>query len=144
MKEKGQWGSLVIIPLGLIYLFNRKFDKNYNFKAVLVSIGLKRGHLSYGMGWAVLPGLILSLLQLVMSRNNEKFLDIIYSGKIIIYLQIALLLLLFTVGIIEEGFFRGVLQSRLQKLTKSKWISLIITTILFGIYHIPYAYQGII
>jgi len=138
--EKMHWVSMVIFPLGLIYIFNKKIDKNYNFKDTLASIGLKRGNLTFGLKWAVLAGLMLSMLQLVMSRNSEKFLEIVYSGKIIYYFPLALLLLLFTTGITEEVFFRGIIQSRLEKLTKSKWISLIIATLLFGIYHIPYAY----
>jgi len=138
--EKMHWLSLVIIPLGLIYIFNRQIEKNYDYKDLLASIGLKRGHLSFGIGWAVIAGLSLSILQLAMSRNSGKFLEIVYSGKIIYYFPLAFLLLLFTTGITEEVFFRGILQSRLEKLSRSKWISLLITTLLFGIYHIPYAY----
>ena len=47
--------------------------------------------------------------------------------------------LLATVAFTEEFFFRGFIQTRLRVLTGSSWSAIAIATILFSLYHLPYA-----
>ena len=48
--------------------------------------------------------------------------------------------LLFTTALTEEVFFRGYLQTRLERLTGSRFAGLLLASVLFGVYHLPYAY----
>ncbi|MEW6213575.1 MAG: CPBP family intramembrane glutamic endopeptidase, partial [Acidobacteriota bacterium] len=40
----------------------------------------------------------------------------------------------------EEFFFRGVLQTRFENLFGNKFLAVVAASILFGLYHLPYAY----
>ena len=53
---------------------------------------------------------------------------------------LALVLLMMTAGFTEEFFFRGVLQTRLTTSLKSKVWGVVVAAVLFGLYHLPYAY----
>jgi membrane protease YdiL (CAAX protease family) len=48
--------------------------------------------------------------------------------------------MLITAGFTEEFFFRGFLQTRFQNAFKSNMISIVLTSLAFGLYHLPYAY----
>ncbi len=82
-------------------------------------------------------------MQLLLSRNAAAFRELITSGRALYLLPIALALLLFTVGVTEEVFFRGVLQTRLTELARSKVLAILIVSVLFGLYHLPYAYLNL-
>ncbi|MBI4429371.1 MAG: CPBP family intramembrane metalloprotease [Ignavibacteriales bacterium] len=65
---------------------------------------------------------------------------LITTGKFAYLFPLAIVLMLFTAGFTEEFFFRGFLQTRLQQLFSSNVVGVIVSSILFGIYHLPYAY----
>ena len=109
-------------------------------KAVLESCGLRRSNWKNGIVWSIVLGLALSILQLFISERSDEFLDVIYSGKIFLLLPLAFLFLILTAGFTEEFFFRGILLTRLDNLLGSKIWSILICSILFGLYHLPYAY----
>jgi membrane protease YdiL (CAAX protease family) len=109
-------------------------------KATLSAVGLERGRSTNGILWAILIGLALSGLQLVLSRNKDVIWGLIVSGKALILFPLTLIIMLLTAGFTEEFFFRGVLQTRMQCLFKSKVVAVVVTSLLFGLYHLPYAY----
>jgi membrane protease YdiL (CAAX protease family) len=55
-------------------------------------------------------------------------------------LPVAFLAMLLTAGFTEEFFFRGFLQTRLTALSGSRLVGLAASALLFGVYHVPYAY----
>jgi len=134
------WLTMVIIPLGFFYMYRWKVSGSWDIKSTLSSFGLDKTTLWNGLHWAILIGLILSFLQFYLSRDNDKILFLVASGKFVYLFPMSLVLMLFTAGFTEEFFFRGFLQTRLQQLFSSKIIAVIITSILFGMYHLPYAY----
>jgi len=83
---------------------------------------------------------LLSSLQSVLSRNKGQIWHLLVSGKGVPLFLLSFLLMLLTAGFTEEFFFRGVLQTRLQALFKSKVLAVLVVSILFGLYHLPYAY----
>jgi membrane protease YdiL (CAAX protease family) len=132
------WVTLVALPLLLLFLLRRGEARR---PAVLLeSVGLSRGNLRRRLGLAVLLGIGLGLLQLLISRHAGELVDVITSGRALFLLPLAFLLVLFTAGFTEELFFRGVLQTRLESLFRSKVLGVAATSILFGVYHLPYAY----
>ena len=138
-NELLHWITLVVLPLVLLALYYKKTG-NFSLRAVLESCGLSRSNWKNGIVWSIILGLALSVLQLFVSKRSDDFLDILYSGKVYLLLPIAFFFLILTAGFTEEFFFRGILLTRLDNLLNSKILSIAISSILFGLYHFPYAY----
>ena len=134
------WGSLVLLPLGLIFLHRTIKGAPSPFAESLGSVGLRRGNLATGLLTAGLVGLLLSLLQIFLSRDRGKILELIQSGKAFWLFPVVFAVMLLTAGFTEEFFFRGVLQTRLAALIRSNFWAVIVVALLFGLYHLPYAY----
>jgi membrane protease YdiL (CAAX protease family) len=134
------WLSLVALPFMLIVLFQRRHSGAWNFRRAFHSAGLQRGNLTTGLWWAIVVGLGLSGLQLVLSRNSAEIFNVLSSGRALYLFPLSVLLMLFTAGTTEEFFFRGILQTRLQQWLRSKVLAVVITSVLFGLYHLPYAF----
>lgn len=137
--EAGHWISLVLLPAGLIWLARKYRGLSASPGEVLASVGL-RSDWTLGLGWALLLGCLLSSLQLVLSRNSAAILELLLTGRGLLMLPVAFLLMLLTAGFTEEFFFRGVLQTRLRARSGSNVIAVLATSVLFGLYHLPYAY----
>jgi len=138
-SELQHWITLVGIPAVLLLLLHRVIGR-ISMGESLASVGLRKGNLTAGLRWAIPLGLALGVLQLVMSRNSEAFWELLRSGRAAYLFPIALGFLLVATGFTEEFFFRGVLQTRLEALVRSKIVAVIMTSVLFGLYHVPYAY----
>jgi membrane protease YdiL (CAAX protease family) len=134
------WLSLVIIPFGLLFLYQGIRTSAWSVRASLSTVGLEKQRAKNGMVWAVLIGLALSGLQLFLSRNKDQILEVLMSRKVFVLFPASLLLMLFLAGFTEEFFFRGVLQTRLQRLFRSNLAAVLVTSFLFGLYHLQYAY----
>lgn len=129
------------MPLTLLGLYQRRVWGDWSLRATLSTVGLRQGQLGRALVWAVPLGLGVSLfMQLFMSRNAEAFRELVTSGRALYLAPLAFLLLLLTTGVTEEFFFRGVLQTRLAGAFRSNLLGVIVTSILFGLYHVPYAY----
>jgi membrane protease YdiL (CAAX protease family) len=140
-NEVTHWLTLVVLPLTMLCLFQRRSRDDWSVRTSLRTVGLERGQLGRGLVWAVPLGLGVSLImQLFLSRNAEEFRQLITSGRALYLAPFVFLLLLLTTGVTEEFFFRGVLQTRLAVAFRSKLVGVIVTAILFGLYHVPYAY----
>ncbi|MGD8869621.1 MAG: CPBP family intramembrane metalloprotease [Gemmatimonadales bacterium] len=140
-NEIAHWVTLVVLPLTMLCLFQRRAWDDWSVRASLGTVGLERGQLARGLVWAVPLGLAISLiLQLFLSRDAETFRELISSGKAFYLAPLVFLFLLLTTGVTEEFFFRGVLQTRLVVAFRSKVVGVLATSILFGLYHVPYAY----
>lgn len=134
------WLSLVILPFILIFFFQKQKKHEPPLRASFASVGLAKGNLTNGLLWSAALGLGLGLLQLLLSRHSQKIWELIVSGKALVLFPLTLLLMFLTAGFTEEFFFRGVLQTRLAALFRSRFWAVIAASIMFGIYHLPYAY----
>ncbi|MFQ5706655.1 MAG: lysostaphin resistance A-like protein [bacterium] len=139
-SESMHWLTLVIVPLILVSVRQRKKLTLSSVQASLATVGLQRDNLKTGIVWAILLGLALSVLQLFLSRSSDKIWQLIVSGKAMVLFPLVLVLMLLTAGFTEEFFFRGILQTRLAKLLHSTFWAVVVTSVLFGVYHLPYAY----
>ena len=138
--EGGHWGSLVALPLaGLVWL-RRERGLGTALRDALASVGLRWGRLARGLVWAIPLGLALSLLQLLISRQREAFLALIDSGRAFVFFPLAFVFLLLTAGFTEEFFFRGVIQTRLERWSGSRFVAIAAAALLFALYHFPYAW----
>lgn len=136
----GHWAGLVAFPALLTFLSFRLVQRPAGIRSVLASFGLRWGHLRTGVWWALLIGLGLGLAQLAVSRQRTEFLALVESGRAFWLLPLAFVLMLMTAAFTEEFFFRGFLQDRLERWTNSRIAALLLASIAFGLYHLPYAY----
>jgi membrane protease YdiL (CAAX protease family) len=83
---------------------------------------------------------LLGLVQSGLSNKKKEIWEIILSGDVFIRLPIAFVLMLLTAGFTEEFFFRGILQSNLARKFNRQWPAILISSVLFGVYHLPYAF----
>jgi len=138
-NELMHWVTLVGLPLLLLSSYYTRVG-GLSFKSTLRTCGLRKGNLKGGLLWSTALGLVLSVLQLFVSRQSDELWKLIRSGNIFILFPLAFLLLVLTAGFTEEFFFRGILLTRLEVFFGSKFWSILTTAFLFGLYHFPYAY----
>ncbi|MHB1326154.1 MAG: CPBP family intramembrane glutamic endopeptidase [Thermoleophilia bacterium] len=140
-NEELHWLSLIILPSILLFVIQRRARKSrWTVREMLATVGLAKSRLKNGILLAIIAALGLGMLQLVFSDQREEIWAKITSGKIIIALPITFIFMLLTAGFTEEYFFRGILQTRIVRLIKSRFWGVAVVSILFGFYHLPYAY----
>lgn len=137
--EALHWLSLVMLPMGLA-LLAAGTGPGGRARRALASVGLRRGNLASGLAWALPLGLALGTLQLVLSDRVAEIQAVLAGGQALWMLPLVFLLMLLTAGFTEEFFFRGFLQTRLERLTGSPLRGLLLASLCFGLYHLPYAY----
>jgi uncharacterized protein len=81
-------------------------------------------------------GVIFAIPELVLS--NENIISLKSIG--IVNLLIKFFYYFFCIALVEELIFRGYLQSIIQGVLSSKWISIVIVGILFSLAHIPFQF----
>ena len=139
-SELRNYATLVAVPLALVILVRSGDPVTRRPGPVLASFGLRRGHLKTGVLWAVALGLLLGLFQLTQRRAGPELWELIRTGKALYLFPLAAAFGLLTAGFTEEFFFRGFLQTRAEMLTGSPWIAVLVATLAFGLYHVPFAY----
>jgi membrane protease YdiL (CAAX protease family) len=138
--ELTHWLTLVGLPFLGVWLIRSGRRSWASLGAALGSVGLARSRLTRGIGTAVVVGVLLQLVQLAGRQQREALRELVVSGAIWYVLPLALVLLLVTAAFTEEFFFRGVLQTRLAALCGSWLWAVLITSVVFALYHVPYTY----
>jgi len=136
-SELLHWLSLVAIPLMIVIALR---PGNRSLSAVLPSFGFRRGNLRKGVGWALLLGASFGIIQVFFSGNSAEVQEAIRTGRALYMLPLGFVLMMLLAGFTEEFFFRGFLQTRAEALFGSKWLAVLIVALMFGVYHLPYAY----
>jgi len=136
-SETVHWITLVAIPLLIALGFGQPGRSRGE---VLGTFGLRRAGWRKGVGWALGLGLVITILQVTAFQHRDEILALIRSGRALWLYPLTLLLMFGLAGFTEEFFFRGFLQTRLEALTRSPWLAIAITSVLFSLYHVPYAF----
>jgi membrane protease YdiL (CAAX protease family) len=136
-SEFMHWVTMIVIPVALVAVYA---GPGRRLRRTLASLGLRWGALRHGLGWAIGLSIAVSFFQIGMSRMGDDIVALLTSNRALIALPFTMLFLLLTTALTEEMLFRGYLQTRLERLTGSKWWGLILASVLFGLYHLPYAY----
>lgn len=138
-NEAGHWPTMVLLPLALIMAFGTG-GVRARLGGALRSVGLLPSRPWRGLLFTLGLCLAVSLFQVAFSNRREEMVALLTSARAFVALPLTLMLLLFLTGFTEEVLFRGYLQTRMERLTGSKWWGLVIASVLFGVYHLPYAY----
>ena len=88
------------------------------------------GGVAQGLGWALLLGGVITVLQVTLFGHRREILALIESGQALWLYPLMLLLMFAMAGFTEEFFFRGFLQTRLEVLTRSPWAAVAIVAVL--------------
>lgn len=136
-SELVHWLTLVSLPLLLAFFFPRL---QRGWRMLLESFGLVAARLRSGYLPALLLGLGFCLVQFFVSNQAAELRRLFTSTDGWLLLVPALALMLATAGFTEEFFFRGFLQTRLSAVLQRPWLAICIASVLFALYHVPYAY----
>lgn len=139
-SEFFHWATLVLIPFLFIMAVRRFACIDQSFGSIISSIGIERGNLVKGIPMALTLGFAFCVLQFFLSQKSSEIVGLIRSGEALYLFPLAILLMAVTAGFTEEFFFRGIVQTRIETFAKSKLLSIVLTSFIFAIYHIPYAY----
>ena len=71
---------------------------------------------------------------------GEFYFNITNILQILIKLPVFFCLMILTAAFTEEVFFRGILQRTMMDSLKKPYLAILLTGILFGLYHFPFAY----
>lgn len=129
--------ALFIAPL-LILIFTK--DKNLRVKDIINSVGITIKESKYAIKIGGVASFIMIPFIIFSSNYNQRVITFnIFKNPFngLIYFLISFVFAFLIMGLPEEFFFRGFFQSRLSKVIKSEWISILITSFLFGFYHLP-------
>lgn len=139
--EWAHWVTLVLIPLGILVLIHHRRDPGFGLRDALALVGLVRGRLRDGLVLAVVVALGLSALMLALNRHGfADWLAVFRSGKGFWLLPLLFVLMLLTAASTEEVLFRGCVQRALTDATGRPIVAVMVTALLFGLYHVPYRY----
>jgi len=133
-SEAWHWISLVALPVALVIAMRKRLS------GVFASFGMKRSNWRNHLGVAIAAGTVLSGLNLFLGGRGPAALEVLSTPQGWLLLPVALGFLLLTAGLTEEIFFRGFLQTRIETRFGSPWVAIGIVTLLFSVYHVPYAY----
>ena len=123
--------TFVVFPAALLMAFGR-----YNIRK-LIPISLS---------WADLrPALWMSLAALLMQSVLGHGLQDIRNAHLPVWVltvaaPLSFAWLVIEVGVVEEFFFRALLQERLSAVLRSSWGGLVVSALLFGLVHAPGLY----
>jgi membrane protease YdiL (CAAX protease family) len=125
-----RWGWQVFGFLGLFSV--------YKFSGLSLSdIGLSRSRIGAGLKYALAAMILISIALLVAYLVNKKiFMDKRYDQSLKTALTAGLLVLPLKVVLFEELAFRGIMPALLKDLGSKPWMILIVSSILFGLWHI--------
>jgi len=138
--EFTKWLWFIVLPLALLYVI-RGWRRGPG--DTLRSIGVRR----QGLGRALLTALVsfavvgVFLPFFIPADQAQRLLDLARQPlNLLVAVPLAFLLSLITAATTEEVFFRGILQSRLAIMFRSDLRACLVVALMFGLYHLPYAY----
>lgn len=135
VNEITNWLLFVLIPL-LAAAHIRK----EKWKEVLKDIGIKRFDRKTGIQTLLVCVIYIGVIFLIFNLGEETQLFFANMPKIMASLPLFMGLMILTAGFTEEFFFRGILLRSLLNVWKRPYIAILITGILFALYHFPFAY----
>lgn len=134
INEAANWLFLVLLPLLILVWLKRG-----KFKETLREIGLRRIDKKTGINMFLVCILYMAVLVFAFSLGDNK-LVMADLPKMFIRLPVFFGVMFLTAGFTEEFFFRGIVQRCVANLLKRPYIAIVFTSVLFGLYHFPFAY----
>ena len=138
--ELWHWLTLVALPIVLLISLRARDGRPATVRAALGDAGLFRRP-PWTTTLVALVIVALSIWLQLHGRRAGEIRQTIDSGAAVYLFPLAFLLMIGTAETTEEFFFRGVLQARVHRASRSMWIGIGASTLAFAAFHVPYAYQ---
>lgn len=135
VNEATNWLLLVLVPL----LIAARLRKE-KVKVTLRKIGVRLPDKKTGLKTLLICLIDTGIIFCVFSLGEETATANMNILRTLRNFPVFLILMMVTAGFTEEFFFRGILQRCLINTLKQPYIAILITSILFGLYHFPFAY----
>jgi membrane protease YdiL (CAAX protease family) len=136
--ELAHWATMIILPFTIAIATVEPGESRVG--AAFASLGLRPGNLTAGIGWAVLAGALITVFQAFFGGRAAEIQELVLTRRALLLFPLTFLLIMVLAGITEEFLFRGFLQTRIEALLGSRWLAVLAVALLFGLYHLPYAY----
>jgi membrane protease YdiL (CAAX protease family) len=138
--ELGHWASMVVVPWLLVWILTRRSEPGVRIGDIGRRLGLVWPSGSRGMGLALFLIAFVQVVQLLNVTQRQGVFEILSSPRALWIIPAALVFTLLTAGFTEEFFFRGIVQRALTKGRFPHARGIIAASVLFSLYHVPYAY----
>lgn len=137
--EPAKWLSFVIVPTILLFIvwrghpgekWTRTFGivKHGSLRAILIGV------------MSIIPGLAAASVYMPTDQRDRLIHLASNPLNLLVAIPMAFLFAFLTAAFTEEYFFRGILQTRLASVLQNQVRAWLIISLLFGLYHLPYAY----
>ena len=134
ISELSNWLFLVFFPLLIIAVFRKE-----KVIQTLKETGLKHFDRKTVLRILLICAVYQGVIILVFGLGGFYF-NITNILQILIKLPVFFCLMILTAAFTEEVFFRGILQRTMMDSLKKPYLAILLTGILFGLYHFPFAY----
>ncbi len=135
INDVTNWLFLVLFPLLILTKLRKE-----KLIQTLKEIGLKRMDKNTLIKVLLVYILYIGVIILVFSLGEETASILSNIPEILVKFLIYFCLMIFTAGFTEEFFFRGIIQRCLINLLKKPYIAILVSSILFALYHFPFAF----
>jgi len=139
INEATNWLFLVLFPLLIMAALRKEKVTN-----AIKEIGLKRMDKGIILKTLLVCILYVSVIIVLISLSDEAVnLNVnVFANipKILAKFPVYFCLMALTAGFTEEFFFRGIIQSNMMNALKQPYVSILLASILFGLYHFPFAF----
>ena len=134
ISELSNWLFLVLFPLLIIAVVRKE-----NVIQTLKETGLKHFDRKTALRILLICAIYQGVIILVFGLGEFSF-HIASILQIVVNLPVFFGLMILTAAFTEEFFFRGILQRTIMDSLKKPYLAILLTGILFGLYHFPFAY----
>lgn len=135
ISETSNWLFLVLFPLLLMAGFRKE-----NVIKTLKETGLKRFNNKTVLRILLVCILYMGCIILVFSLSEDTPDILTIALKMSVKFPVFFFLMVITAAFTEEFFFRGMIQRLLMDSLKRPYTAILLTSILFGLYHFPFAF----
>lgn len=137
INEISNWLFFVLFPLLLITWLRKE-----NMTKVLKDMGLRCFDKATIINLSLICVFYIIIIVLVFSFGEEatNTFTLESISKIVVSFPIWFALMLCTAAFTEEFFFRGLLQKYMTDFWHRPYLAILLTSVLFGLYHFPFAY----
>ena len=138
VNEFTNWIWIVIIPIIIV-----KFTNKTTIKETLSVIGLCGSAIKQPWKIKTLCLCLITAPLLIWAAHGRfdiTFATVVERPTTLLFFPVMFILMMLTAGTTEEVFFRGIIQRNMYNATKSQVIAVLVSALLFALFHLPWAY----
>ncbi len=145
IQQNDQWQFFIVIARKLVVFVLVPYlvycAMGFSIKDFGLKIPLQKAFTKKNISVFIVMSVSILLFEYFFSGGAKPLRDREFSlSQLLIGIPLTFLWMFIEAGLIEEFFFRAILQSRLAVLIKSQWGAILIGGLIFGLAHVPGLY----